>query len=523
MIRSVRFKIFVVFLVLLFCFQGIYLLLNTFFIEDLFMDANRKSMTQAHTALANYIEAGMSIEDAVDLISTDYGFMPSIVGEEMVIVYSIAPHMQSLQRGNIPSQDPLGLHPRPEGQPPLNPNPQGAPLPNSMGAQDARLPIEIARLVRELRQSPSEENMFAVSSRPGTTDDEVIQFIGRLQEDQFMIIEKGTSGIIDSSDMVTRIINLAIVGTFVLGSLIVFFLSGRLAKPFIQMNEAALSISELNFDKKLDIKSNDEIGTLAKSINSISDKLNAALSDLRSANTQLQKDIEYEKAMDQMRRKFVSSVSHEFKTPISMIQGYAEGLKFNIAKNKEDQDYYCEVIIEETDKMNRLIHDLLDLSSYEAGQFKVKPVNFDLSYLVRENIEKFDRRLKEKNVQFETHLTETSMVLADEMRIEQVLTNYMSNALKHVNDGGIIRVELIENLDNYCYRVFNSGQLIAENELENIWTSFYKLESRSEKLLEGTGLGLAIVRAIMELHEGTYGVVNKENGVEFWITIPKQT
>ncbi len=115
------------------------------------------------------------------------------------------------------------------------------------------------------------------------------------------------------------------------------------------------------------------------------------------------------------------------------------------------------------------------------------------------------------------------MVSADEMRIEQVLTNYMSNALKHVNDGGTIRVELIENLDNYCYCVFNSGQLIAESELENIWTSFYKVESRSEKLLEGTGLGLAIVRAIMELHEGSYGVVNKENGVEFWIRIPKQT
>ncbi len=281
MIRSVRFKIFVVFVVLLLSFQGSYLILNTFFIDDLFMDANRESMSKAHQAMISYLESDLTVEDAVDFISNDYGFMPTVISDEMEIVYTVAPHMISIQRNQPRNQLQGRLPPPPEGTPPgghFNPNtpPMVAP-----GLVDMVPPGEVFKNVRDLIDQPEVDYLFNVSDRPEGVGEEVIQFVGRLPDNQYMIIDKGTSGIKDSSAMVTRIINMAIVGTFLLGSVIVYFVSGRLAKPFIEMNKTALNIADLKFDNKLNIRSKDEIGTLAKSINIISDKLNRALTDLR--------------------------------------------------------------------------------------------------------------------------------------------------------------------------------------------------------------------------------------------------
>jgi signal transduction histidine kinase len=271
------------------------------------------------------------------------------------------------------------------------------------------------------------------------------------------------------------------------------------------------------------VKSDDEIGRLGTSINHISNKLNTVLTELTLANSKLREDIEKEKELEKMRRKFVSNVSHELKTPISMIAGYIEGLKYNIAKTKEDKEYYYDVIIDETDKMNNLINDLLTLSSYESGNFSINKENIDISHLLKNIIDKYKRNIEENNLNLVIDIPEGLNINADSLRVEQIITNFMNNALKYGEEGGDIKITLEDLEDKIKLSFYNSGDKIDEKELENIWTSFYKADSDKKHINSGTGLGLAIVRAIVELHGGDYGAINKKDGVEFFVALPKQT
>lgn len=478
--RSVRVKFFLVFFAILFSFQGAYLILNNYYLERIFIEANKRSMAEAYFEVFESLESDVDYSNVIQELSNNYGLMGTIVDDEMRIIYTSAPHLKS--------------------------------VPNN------RVPPEIGQMVHELILSHQPHTFNEIEMN---NNEKAILFAGVLPEKHFILFDKSERVIVESSDLLYRFINIAVIATLAIGSVMVYWLSGRLTKPIVEMNAVAMNIAKLRFDDELTIKSKDEVGTLATSINTISKELSSSLDELHEANAQLHKDIEYEKTMDKLRRKFVSSVSHEFKTPISMIQGYAEGLKFNIAKSKEDRDYYCDVIIEETDKMNRLIHDLLDLSSYEAGQFRIQPKQFDLAQLMQDSVEKFNWQIREKQVLLHTEMLSEALVMADLMRMEQVVTNYMSNALKHVPVGGEMRLLLEKAEGGYRIGIYNSGNPILENELENIWTSFYKLDSSNERVLEGTGLGLAIVKAIMELHHGKWGAANKEKGVEFWVFVPK--
>lgn len=308
-----------------------------------------------------------------------------------------------------------------------------------------------------------------------------------------------------------------------ISSIITFLISRAFTKPIKELNEIALSMANLDFSKKYVVTTNDEIGTLGKSINTLSDNLQKTIQDLKDANIDLEKDVEEKSKLTEMRSQFISDVSHELKTPIALIQGYAEGLVDGILTDEESKKYYCEVILDEANKMSNLTKDLLDLSRLEYGKNELRLEVFNITDLISSTLKKNELLFREKNVTCQFNSSEPVLVYADSNRIEQVLTNYLSNALKHVCNENIIRCTL-ENHDNKVkVTVFNSGKQIDKEDLPRLWTRFYKVDSSRNRSVGGTGLGLSLVKAIMMQHKNNFGVNNVENGVEFWFEVDQAT
>jgi len=300
-----------------------------------------------------------------------------------------------------------------------------------------------------------------------------------------------------------------------------FFFAKSFTRPITNLNRLAQSMALLDFSQKASIDRSDEIGELGQNINNLSDQLDSTISELHQKNRQLLADVEKERKLDKMRKDFISSVSHELKTPLSLILGYAEGLKENVAQDQQGKDYYCTVIMDEAEKMDRLVHDLLNLSQIESGFFQLNQETFNLSALLDELIQKYQPLLLEKSISLDLHCPAETVVHGDLMRVEQILSNYLNNAIDHTDEAKqiILSVGAADDPGHVRVSVFNSGHSIPEESLEKIWTSFYKVDKARTRELGGHGLGLSIVRAIQELHGNHYGVENSKSGVRFWFDI----
>lgn len=299
-----------------------------------------------------------------------------------------------------------------------------------------------------------------------------------------------------------------------------FIYSKMISKPMIKLNNAAIKMAELDFNTICDVKSNDEIGSLSNSLNSLSYNLKNTLDELNSANEKLIEDIEKEKELENMRKEFISSASHELKTPLGIIKGFAEGIKDGIYEDKKE--YYLDVILDEIENMNELVLDLLDLSKLEAKSYKLNKEKFNIDRLVNYTIDKFRIHIEEKDINIIFNKTyENIIVYADKRRIEQVIINLFSNAVRHTERNGIININININSDNeeVNINIENSGPNVPKEEINKIWDRFYRAEKSRDKKSGGTGLGLAIVKNILELHQSKYGVKNTENGVLFYFSL----
>lgn len=316
---------------------------------------------------------------------------------------------------------------------------------------------------------------------------------------------------------------LAMVGIFcvLISSIITYFLSKAFTKPIMELNDIAQDMANLDFSKKYDVETDDEIGTLGTSINKLSESLEKTIGDLKKANIELEKDVEETSKISEMRNQFISDVSHELKTPIALIQGYAEGLNDGIVQDEESKKYYIEVILDEANKMSNLTKDLLDLSRLEYGKEELIFEEFSITDLAKETIKKNELLYKEKNITCELDAKDNYIVKADGDRIEQVLTNYISNAIKHVSNENVIKCTIKQIEDKIRVTVFNSGNNIDEEDIPRLWTRFYKVDSSRNREVGGTGIGLSLVKAIMTQHKNKFGANNVENGVEFWFELDK--
>ncbi len=381
----------------------------------------------------------------------------------------------------------------------------------------------ILKDINEIKSKSIEENETKINVK--VTTDEVnnvsYMFLTGILDNGYVLYIRMPISPIEESVKISNTVLLMIGGiTLVVAGIIASFISRKFTNPILQLNDIANKMSKLDFSKKYRITdTEDEINELGRSINTMSDKLEATIKELQKNNIELEKDIEEKSKIDEMRKQFISDVSHELKTPIALIQGYAEGLIENVNSDEESRKFYAEVILDETNKMDKLVKQLLELMKLEYGKREFDNEKFNINELINEVLRKCSVMINEKNIKVYFENKEPIYVYADEFYMDQIITNYLTNAIKHAEEVEKetkieIKVEKVSN--KIRVSVFNTGENIPEEDLQRIWGRFYKLDSSRNRQDGGSGIGLALVKAIMNNYQNEYGVENKKNGVEFY-------
>ena len=346
-----------------------------------------------------------------------------------------------------------------------------------------------------------------------------------LDNDYFLYVRIPITSIQESVKISNNFLYLMAGFTILISAIIVTYVSKKFTEPILELNKIAKKMANLDFSHKYRITgADDEINNLGKSINQMSDKLESTIKQLRSTNIELEKDIEEKSKIDEMRKSFISDVSHELKTPIALIQGYSEGLLENVNNDEESRKFYAEVILDETNKMDKLVKQLLELMKLEYGKREFNDKKFNIVEVEKEIIRKSKVMLEEKEAEVILDTPDEINVFADDFYIEQVIGNYMTNAIKHVKEvDGKKYIKIKNEVDieknKVTVRVFNTGDNIAEEHINRIWNRFYKVDESRNRNDGGTGIGLSFVKAIMNNYKQNYGVINKDNGVEFYIEL----
>ncbi|MBR6527879.1 MAG: HAMP domain-containing protein [Lachnospiraceae bacterium] len=311
------------------------------------------------------------------------------------------------------------------------------------------------------------------------------------------------------------------VTVIVIGMILVYFITGHISRPIVRLANIADRMSHLDFSARYEERREDEIDLLGTSMNQMSRELEQTIQNLRQANIQLRRDIEEKVKVDEMRKEFISNVSHELKTPIALIQGYAEGLLEGISEDPESMQYYCEVIADEADKMNQLVRKLLTLNQIESGINIMERMDFDLIDMIGGVLHSFNIMIRQKEITVDFESDRQVMIRADEFMMEEVVRNYISNAIHHIDGDRRLDILVEETERSVKVSVFNTGHPIPGDELDNVWQKFYKVDKAHTREYGGNGIGLSIVKAVMDSHAGTCGVYNTDEGVCFWFELNK--
>ena len=352
-------------------------------------------------------------------------------------------------------------------------------------------------------------------------DSEYLVLVGVLENGDMILMRTAVESIRESAAISNRFLLFVGAAAIVSSLLVAFFTTRHITKPLQQLTDISKRMVDLDFNAKYESnRSNSyEVEELGNHINRLSENLERTISELKTANVELQDDIEKKIQIDEMRKEFLSNVSHELKTPLALIQGYAEGLQECINDDAESREFYCDVIIDEADKMNRMVKKLLTLNQLEFGNDQVVMERFDMTELVRGVANSTKILMEQKGIRLELDNLEEAWVWGDEFKVEEVITNYMSNAINHADGGKVIRVFYTRFEDKLRVSVFNTGQPIPEDDIDKIWVKFYKVDKARTREYGGSGIGLSIVKAIMDSFHQKCGVINHEDGVEFWMEL----
>lgn len=352
-------------------------------------------------------------------------------------------------------------------------------------------------------------------------DSEYLVLVGVLENGDMVLMRTAVESIRESAAISNRFLLFAGAAAIVTSILVAFFTTRHITKPLQQLTDISKRMVDLDFNAKYETDQSNsyEVEELGNHINRLSENLERTISELKTANVELQDDIEKKIQIDEMRKEFLSNVSHELKTPLALIQGYAEGLQECINDDAESREFYCEVIIDEADKMNRMVKKLLTLNQLEFGNDQVIMERFDMTELIRGVANSTRILMEQKGIRLELENSEEAWVWGDEFKVEEVITNYMSNAINHADGEKLIRVFYTRSEDKLRVSVFNTGQPIPEEDIEKIWVKFYKVDKARTREYGGSGIGLSIVKAIMDSFHQRCGVINHEDGVEFWMEL----
>ena len=531
--HSIRFKITVLFAGIICILIVMLLLFNITFSEKFYMQDKQEAMLNAYESIddaCNQYSSG-SISDTdlrnnLEQVSTSKGMSIIIVNSDWTTFY-VSTHGEEMMlerlKKSIFNNDIF------QGMPDKSGSMQEQPDENRNGDINAGKKTLPEKIIDMSGNGASETRDILYQSDKYTVQkvydsrllDDYIELWGTLDNGNFILIRTPIQGIKDNVHISNTFITYIGIGTLIIGIIAAFVLSSYISRPIKQLSNIAERMSELDFEIKYDGKDKGEIGLLGKSMNNMSQKLEENISQLKTANLELQRDIDKKEKLEKMRTDFLSNVSHELKTPIALIQGYAEGLKEGITDDPESMDFYCSVIMDEAAKMNNMVKRLLTLNQIEFGEDELVMERFDINELVKSVVNANELRATQKNLSITYDILDTPLyVWADEYKVEEVVTNYLSNAINHCCNENIIKIKVGQiDKDNVRVSVFNTGNNIPEADIEHIWEKFYKVDKARTREYGGNGIGLSIVKAIVESMGKTCGVNNLSDGVEFWFDL----
>lgn len=306
--------------------------------------------------------------------------------------------------------------------------------------------------------------------------------------------------------------------TIVISIVSSYLYSKAVTKPLLKINDIAKSMAKLDFSKELEIDSDDELSELAVSLNEMSNSLEKNIKELEETNKKLLSDIEKERLEERKRREFIGTISHELKSPITIVSGQLEGMMYNIGAFK-DRDKYLKKSYDVMQEMRELVGEILELNKYESEAFKVEMEKINLSTMVKESIDKKVYYIKEKNIEVLTNIEENIFVYADMKLIKKVLDNVIGNAIKYSDSYSCVNIDLDKN-EKVIFKVSNVAEDVSEEELEKMFTPFYRLEKSRNRKTGGSGLGLYIVKNIIDKHSNMeYQMSSRDGDIIFTLEI----
>ena len=540
-IHSIKFKITLLLVVTVTCLVAMLIGFNSFFSEKVYMNRKQKSMVSSYEnvndIMQKYTDSQIDKDTMcadMENISTAKGISVLVVDSSWCTIYVSTQGDDSMierLRMSIFNGDIFKNSGTSEKAPePKNPADDSV-TDNPADADDKKDHKKRFDDIIDMSGTSLVENRTIISSNDKYTlqkvyderlGDYYLEIWGTLDNGYSIILRTPIQGIKDNVNISTTLIKYVGGAILIVGIISAFVVSTYITRPIKQLSDIAERMSEMDFDARYEGSDKGEIGLLGKSMNNMSEKLEHNIAELKKANLELKKDIDKKEKLEIMRTDFLSNVSHELKTPIALIQGYAEGLKEGITDDPESMGFYCGVIMDEANKMNTMVKRLLTLNQIEFGNDEPDMERFNINELIASVVDANAIRAGQKNMSIVfDNRNEQNFVWADEYKTEEVLTNYISNALNHCDGKQAIEVRTSKSEDGatLTVTVYNSGRNIAEEDLERIWEKFYKTDKARTREYGGNGIGLSIVKAIMESMGQEYGVRNVSDGVEFWFTL----
>lgn len=395
-LNSIRFKILIVFSVVFLLLLILLLSLNKVFFTQFYIDSNHQNMQRA-AALYAQRYGSINNQQLLDETRRETGADLSLWNSEFL----------PIRQGGM-------------ARPNLSPE-------------------KVRSLLKEAAVNAGNPEYFDIIQNP-IDDNQRLLYIHVLKNGDILVMTKAMGILDEANNMFSAFMLRASAAVYVIGCVLIFIVSGFFSRPVVRMGNITRKMANLDFDEKLKVKSNDEVGELMTSINLMADELSGTIGHLNDVNRKLERELSKEKSLEKMRRRFVSDVSHELKNPISVILGYADGLVRHMPKTEKEREEYCGIIADEAKRMNQLVKDLLDLSAYESGTFTIEKTQFDVNTLIEDALERLEHLYENKKLHIEYDEETRHEIYADRLRSGQVIINLLGNAFKYVNENGIIRI-----------------------------------------------------------------------------------
>lgn len=338
----------------------------------------------------------------------------------------------------------------------------------------------------------------------------------------YIMLRTPLESIHNSSTIATKFTVYVGILVAIIGALVALYLGSRMTRPILELTQISERMKHLDFSAKYTGNNRTEVQELGENINELSEALEHTISELKTANNELRKDLKHRTEIEDMRQEFLSNVTHELKTPLALIQGYAEGLQDGIADDPQSSAFYCDVIIDEAGKMNNMVKQLLTLNQLEFGNSQVNMEHVDIAAIISSYLQSARLLAQNKGITVHYSPDRPYYVWADGFLSEEVFMNYYTNAVNHCEGDKVIDITLEQREKVVRISVFNTGKPIPEDSIGRIWEKFYKVDKARTREYGGSGVGLSIVKAIMNLMGQKYGVRNYDNGVAFWFELESQ-